>query len=440
MTKLAFGALLVGLLVACGGDGNNNKIKLPDASGVDGPSACNPLTQAGCAANEKCTWMVDAVMPQYVGHVGCAMDGTKNVGEACTYGPAGATGFDDCKKGAVCSQYAMPGQAGTCKQVCDQQGGMPMCDAQHVCVTYSRLFSTGESTPAAAGVCDLACDPLQDNDFDGSNGTLLGPAAAKRGQTCGAAANMGCYGYPSFGTPPASGWSCTGDINSAAPGVGLRHRVQCTEANDCADAGPTIYVNSCNQGYLPLLRESSLVSTAVCIALCKPSTCYNGACGTNNVDRQGATADGCRSTERAGSFFAGGATNGGATGGEHCTHLWYFERDDMGNVLKSPTSDSVGFCYDHDKYQYDSNANGMVDDADLKYPNCGMLGSASSTATDPTMPLLYWGATDLGCMTTASIPMAANGKISPTMLEKQRQLDIPRALYRRQMAPPAPIH
>ena len=441
MKKLAFGALLVGLLVACGGGDDNNKIKLPDANPVDAVGVCNPLTQAGCAAGEKCTWLIDAVMPQYVGHVGCAPDGTAAAGAACTYGPAGATGYDDCAKGNVCSQFAMPGQAGTCKAMCDQQGGAPMCDAQHVCVTYARLFSTGDTTPAAAGVCDLACDPLQDNDFDGSGGSLTGSASMKRKTTCGANANIGCYGYPSFGTPPASGWSCTGDINNAASQpIGLRHRVQCIEGNNCADPGPTIYTNSCNQGYLPLLRESSTVSTAVCIALCDPEPCYMGNCGgATNTARIGAVNDGCRASDRVAGAAGFNNTND-ADGGEHCTHLWFFEIDDQNMFLPSSTSDTVGFCYNHDVYFYDSNGNGMLDttgaNPDQKYPNCGMLGSASSASTDPSMPLTYWGAVDLGCMPSTSLPMAADGKrvLPESLVKRRQQLDLPRALYRRTAA------
>src|SRR5574338_400274 len=144
MKKLALGALLIGLLAACGGDdGKNGKI-MPLDGGADAPSTmtCNPLTQAGCAANEKCTWLIDATMPQYVGHVGCAPDGDVAVDGECTYGAASATGYDNCAKGSVCSQYRTPGNAGVCKQLCDQQGGTPTCDASHVCVTYSQLFST----------------------------------------------------------------------------------------------------------------------------------------------------------------------------------------------------------------------------------------------------------------------------------------------------------
>jgi hypothetical protein len=92
-------------LVACGGDGSQGKVLPLDSGPVVTPAQCDPLTQTGCPANEKCTWILDALMPEYVGHVGCAPDGTANAGEPCMYGAPGATGYDLCKRGLVCSNY-----------------------------------------------------------------------------------------------------------------------------------------------------------------------------------------------------------------------------------------------------------------------------------------------------------------------------------------------
>jgi hypothetical protein len=422
MMKVAFGALLVGLLVACGGgDGKKSGVVVIDSSTVDMPGACNPLTQAGCAAGEKCTWLLDALMPQYVGHIGCAPDGTGNAGDSCMYGAPGATGYDGCKKGNVCGNYR--GGTGVCKQICDQQGGMPACAMTHVCVTYSGLFSTGDTTPAAGGVCDLACNPIADNDFDGS-----GASSMKGSNTCGNTAGVGCYGSPSFGTPPSTGWSCTNDINvMEAQPTGLRHRVQCVEANNCADPGPTIYVNSCNQGYLPLLRESTTVSTAVCVALCRPANCFTGQCGANNVQRQGSAGQACKTPDRVGAFD----TQNDTDGGEHCRYIWSFEIDDQGNFLRSATSDTIGFCFDHGKYQYDSNNDNMPD---MPLPNCGMLQDGFGSGSNPAMPLTYFGAADLGCVDTTHAPGLAQGKqLSGDQMRKLKSVDLPRALYRRTM-------
>lgn len=447
MKQLALGALLVGFLVACGGGDSNGKIKLPDASTVDTPTQCNPLTQAGCAAGEKCTWIIDvATADQYVGHLGCAPDGTKAVGDACTFGAAGATGYDDCAKGGVCSQYGQPGQAGICKQVCDQQGGQPTCDDTHVCVTYADLFDVGENLPAAGGVCDLACNPLTDNDFDGSAvapNTIGGPGKDRRSDTCGTDPKVGCYGVIRD-TPPATGWSCTGDFNyENGTGVGLRHRIQCTDATKCARNGVR-YVNSCNQGYLPMLRESAAVSEAICVALCKPADCYQAAdgtsmCDTGDANRKGVAGDKCDLTDRRGKEFEPGVSVTSpvagevVTGGEHCMYSWYFEINDQGQWLKSPTSDSVGFCFDHSKYRYDAGGDSTAETA---IPSCGKLKLAAA-GTDKTKPYEYFGAADWGCVSSTTAQLATGKQIPARILEMRQKADIPRPLYNQVMAPPA---
>lgn len=423
MKKLAFGALFVGLLVACGG-GDSNKIVIVDSGGPDAPMVCNPLTQSGCATGEKCTWLLDALMPQYVGHVGCAPDGSANAGESCMYGAPGASGYDNCKKGLVCGNYR--GGAGTCKTVCDQQGGMPACDENHVCVTYSGLFSTGDTTPPAGGVCDLACDPLGDNDFDGS-----GSASNKTMTTCGSAATVGCYGYPSYGTPPSTGWSCTNDINSdQLQPVGLRHRVECSVENSCADPGPRIYVNSCNQGYLPLLYEASGSMKIICVAMCQPDVCYMGNCGTvqNQVpsQRAGKAPHKCNLTNRVGTSF---------DNTEHCQYLWFREVDDNGELLTSKTSDTLGFCFDMKKYQYDSNSDNKIDASDKFLPNCDQLQMGFGSGSDRNDELTYFGAADLGCIPTTMLPQQANGKpaMPSSFTEKRALTNLPHPLYNRMM-------
>ncbi len=363
---------------------------------LDG-GVCNVLTQAGCATGEKCTWLLDAVMPQYVGHIGCAMAGAADVGQQCMYGAPGATGFDNCKAGLVCGNFG--GGQGICKQICDQDGGQPTCDGQHVCVTYADLFSTGDTTPAAGGVCDQACDPLADNDFDGA-GSLT-----KTGTTCGNDPQSGCYGAPSRGAAPPTGWSCADDVNfDKAQPIGLRHRVQCVDTNMCA--APVIYINSCNQGYLPLLRESTMVSTAICTALCKPKNCYSGNCGGGtNPDRLGEAPHRCTTQDRVGTFDNG-------ANGEHCRYLWSLELDMQGNFLRSPTSDTVGICFDHSKYLYDSNNDNMPDTA---LPACATLADGFGSGTT-------FGAADLGCVDTTHA-MLANGKaITPRTFDELRPL------------------
>src|SRR5262245_62408616 len=68
MKTIVLGAVLIGLLAACGGGSGS-----PD-SGIqfpDGGTACDLFTQSGCAANEKCTWIRAAASPtSQVGKVG----------------------------------------------------------------------------------------------------------------------------------------------------------------------------------------------------------------------------------------------------------------------------------------------------------------------------------------------------------------------------------
>ena len=99
MRKLAFAALLVGL-VACSKSNGATKIILVDAPSGDGGGAlCNVLTQTGCASGEKCSWIEDSMT---LGHVGCAPMGTVALNGACAYGAPGATGYDNCVGGTVC--------------------------------------------------------------------------------------------------------------------------------------------------------------------------------------------------------------------------------------------------------------------------------------------------------------------------------------------------
>lgn len=353
---------------------------------ADGPreDLCNPLTQVGCNPPDKCTWIIDATAPQYVGHIGCAPDGTVAEGAACTYGAAGSAGYDDCSRGTVCSAFKQTGTPGICKQVCDNAGGTPMCDAAHVCITEQSLFSTGASSPAAAGVCEIACNPLDDNDLDGS-----GSALSRSGSACGSDAEIGCYGWPSGGTPPRTAFACMSDQHYTTP---LHHRSECTTATGCGPADGSVEVNSCNQGYEPLFRESTAISTVVCIAMCKPLDCYAGHCGSNDENRLGAAPHRCANPDALGTFGSG----------EECEYLWREELDGNGTWLPSPFSDSVGFCFDHSQYKYDP-THGT--NPTTPYPLCEQL-QLHATGSDPNDPLTFFGADDLGCVSsqTAGLP------------------------------------
>jgi len=431
MKKLALVALLV---AACGGD-DSKKIVLPDVQN----STCDLLAQTGCPSGQKCTWIVDATppqSPQYVGHIGCAPAGTKGDAETCMYGMPGDTGYDDCQGGFVCSSYKPKADgtwpAGFCKQICDHQGGAPTCDADHVCVRYSGLFTTDSTKPAIAGVCDVACDVFNDNDYDGSGvDSMKGSAGLPIKCPLD---TVGCYGFPSGGTVPVTGWSCTNDINyTKNQPTGFRHRFPCNASGGCADSMGNTYTNSCNQGYIPLFYESYAVQTAICTAVCKPLNCYNGMCGNQDINRPGAAGHACTDQDRMG-FAAFQPT-------DHCRFEWSLEVDRMtGTFLRSPTSDTVGFCFDHAAFVYDSNNDGQFTVDDKPLPNCSELGLTGTHADgDLNTPATYWGASDvpLGCVNTATAGVTFQGK---QLSEKQRELmmrvQTPRAPYSREIAAP----
>src|SRR5690606_5737764 len=127
----------------------------------------------------------------------------------------------------------------------------------------------------------------------------------------------------------------------------------------------------------------------------------------------------------------------GPDGGEHCIYSWYFEVNrESGELFKSQTSDTVGFCFNHQVWKWDSDNDGMIEEAeDQSYPSCALLGSgygsANYTGSDAT---IEFGALNLGCVPTSYIPaMSANGKLPPEMLKQQRRYELPRMLYHRTM-------
>jgi hypothetical protein len=247
-----------------------------------------------------------------------------------------------------------------------------MCAAATSCQSFDGLFGQ----PSAAGVCEPTCDPLADNDFL-HNGTK-GP---------GCTATQGCYGYPGSSTPTT--WACTNEVNSM-----IVHRSACTTANGCASSQGSPYLNGCAQGYEPLLYDTTGSMQVDCIALCKPADCYQGHCGTNSANLNGAAPHRCMPSDARGTFNVASATNNG----DQCLYSWLFEIDSNGNHVVSPTSNTVGFCVDHSKYLYDSNNDGTPDTA---WPRC-------DTFTSPTYGGMQLGAGDFGCVstTTAGVPSA----------------------------------
>lgn len=350
--------LLLALIASCGDDGNQvvPHDAMPDAY----LGTCDPLTQAPCGAADRCTWIYDDDGPDYNGHTQCVPRGTVALGGACTFMQTGAGFIDNCTTGACDSQ---PGVPGACRALCNPTGeSPPACAANTTCILRQHAFDQ-LNLPKSAGFCEPSCDPLADNDFDGAAGPLT-----RSGVACGSSES--CYGAPSRGTPPATGFACyVGPDNNL-----LRHR-------GVAPSPP--FLNACSGGYQPLLRESTGSSTIVCVALCKPLNCYSGNCGINNANRLGAAPHRCNAVDRVGSFDT-------SANGEHCQFMWRLEIDSATrSYLPSPYSDTVGVCLDHSKY-------GL--------PSCASLPDGWG------VPNTSIGAADLGCVDSSRLPMPATGK------------------------------
>ena len=392
MQKLACGALFIGLLVACG---SSSKVTIVDAAGSGGGSACNVLAQTGCPTGERCTWVQDTMT---VGHIDCEAAGTVPLGGDCMFGSDGTTtGFDNCEQGNICI-------SGKCEQICDNNGGAPMCASGFACGLYTGLFEVNGNFDA--GACDKTCDPFADNSFgSGGSGDVIPP---KTGTTCGS--GQGCYGFPSTTTDPTH-FTCSSEVNT-----NLVNRSDCSSP-DCAPDASSVYLNGCAQGYVPALNDGAVGSTqAICSAFCSPQNCFMGSCGSDGFAAKGSGAHACsltamRNDSTYTTFVENSAQNS-------CFYSWVFEIDMNGSDHPSPTSDTLGFCLDHSKYKVDSNNNGQIDGSDANMPNCSALPGSGSGIYGLDAP-------SQGC-TDSAHAMAEGDLFQDGHMKAQRLEDLPR--------------
>lgn len=435
MRKLAFGALFVGLLAACGGSSSGGKksVVLVDGASGDSGQVCNVLTQTGCMTGEKCTWIIDTSDANgSVGHIGCAPEnggtGTPVAdGASCTRNPPGATGYDNCVKGDYCFGPSAGG-TGTCKMICDPSGGAPMCSTGFACGTYEGLLESGGT--AIAGVCDPTCNPLADNNFLGATGNnRTGTACGSDGSASGSGFiyNKGCYGYPN-GRFGKTQWTCSGQV---APS--RFHRTACDttvhtgDRFSCANSSGNPYLNGCASGYEPIFIDSEGSSQTDCIAMCAPATCYNAGtgttsnpmCGTADANAAGNNGSGhaCKNTNVQSVTF----TNTTATvNGEQCFYSWLFEFDANGAFVMSDTSDTVGFCFDHSKYKYDPTGGSNNNTVVMACYNWG-LGSNGYNVGSSGLDATSWGCVDTATARAAG-DLMFDGKAN---FKRQTQFRLP---------------
>jgi hypothetical protein len=261
-----------------------------DPGAGDGFESCNPLTHEGCAADQKCAWLVVDDDP-FLGRTDCVPDGTVAIGETCTEGdPGETTGYDDCARGGICT-------SDRCHAVCNYDSDS--CCQGFACSFYSGMFS--DDTADNTGQCDQLCDPVaQDCAFEGE----------------------GCYLQLS-----------SGKATCARPAAGAE---ELTQGETCVNGGGLCFLNGCAEGYGAFLYAGTGVPRD-CTAFCSPVDTYI-------VDPDG---------DGTGELVAGGDADGAAPTdcsearigfpGHQCRFFQSYFVDQNSEYLDY-VSDTYGFC------------------------------------------------------------------------------------------------
>ena len=303
-----------------------------DAGVVDaGPGDagyCDPTPAdgggTGCATGQRCTWITLDATP--TGRTSCLPNGTIAAGGACSPGTPGlTTGFDNCVSGQVCINSI-------CTRTC-RVADLTSCGADDSCSAYSGLFANEPNRPQT-GACVTGCNPLTQQ--------------VSGGASCGT--GKGCY-------------VLAGPDSTVAV---------CANAGTVAHNQPingTAFANSCVPGAMP--RKIFGSSQLECGGLCRPAEVTSTM---NPVDEGGVSPDSCQTRWRA-------SAPSNATTGESCRYYWALEQ--LSGL--SRFSNTLGFCFEHASFQYDSN-NDQIPDA--PWPRCTAL------TTGDVLPPIVAGSSD----------------------------------------------
>lgn len=373
MTKLALAALLIGL-VACDGGGSN---VIPTDADPD-PLRCDPRTQTGCEAGQKCANRLLLPEPNVISEITCVPDGTVELGGACEIGPAGALGYSDCRAGGECVNDI-------CKQICDHQGGSPKCAADHACATYTNVLeSNGMSV---AGLCEPRCDPLTQELASGTNIVACG-------STDPAMPDRGCYTQDRVDFICARIPEAARDLTDRMRGYG--------------PASGGVYVNGCAAGYMSVLAETTGSMVRICSGICAPASSNNSTPETQenalgDVDAVVKLHD--KATAEAGDGLCTQGKKGSAEAA-NCYYLWGFNTNSSGMIRPSPYNDTTGICVAYGKYTF--TVNGMQ----ASWPDCAQLPPAGGTE-DP----IYGFANEWPCVPTTEISFTGTmqAKVNPAL-------------------------
>jgi hypothetical protein len=253
------------------------------------------------------------------------------------------------------------------------------------CVRIAGLFGPAQSpTPPAAGVCEPICDPLADNDYDGS-----GSASIRTGSACGSDESIGCYGNITD-TGDRTHFACMKPLD----GTGMLVHRDVIPAN-------LLQINSCHPGYTIAFAADATGSTNIdCYAYCRPGNSYFGSPTQEPNGKPGAQ---CRagSGGRQGNF---GTPASETENGEHCMYSWQFEVDGNGAIHHSNTSDTLGICFDHAKYTADFDNDPSTPNTVL--PPCAAMPLHATTPGEPD-------AASFGCVDSITAGNSISRRRSP---------------------------
>jgi hypothetical protein len=203
---------------------------------------------------------------------------------------------------------------------------------------------------------------------------------------------------------------CTG--GTCTPNPVLGHRDACTVANGCGRVTDKFhgFLNGCAQGYVPFYFDGTGSTQVDCTSFCKPADCSSTAgvgCANHGAGETGNYM--CQNLHHIGIFDQ-------STNGDQCFYSWLYEYDVMKNHIPSPTSDTLGYCFNHSKFSYDSNGDGS---ADTPVKACKDMAVGSAAGLDDAV---VWG-----CVSTTT---ATNAGETPFQALKRRPIvDLPRPAY-----------
>ncbi|HEY0991824.1 MAG TPA: hypothetical protein VGD80_32460, partial [Kofleriaceae bacterium] len=200
----------------------------------------------GCAAGQKCTWIVDidggSTTPD-IGHIGCVANGTTPHGAACV--DASMSSTDSCVAGDLCVGRK-------CKSICDPavvgDTGPGSCTAIESCNVYSGLLE--EAGQPVAGVCEPRCAPLTQALLGGGGAACGSADPARPSSTC-----VASRGFLAFHCAPSG--SIVYDKTDRLPPL-----------TDPTTGTP--FGNGCAPGFMPFYREDAASMTILCSGMCAP--------------------------------------------------------------------------------------------------------------------------------------------------------------------------